>query len=104
MPQQERVAWVAMEFIRLRGVGMYLVRPGTGTVGVHVMNELSEFGWALFGEGREVRGEQVGWLVWTKAEDVDEGEVAAGFSMLIRVLLSGEVYVGIVKPPCFSRS
>ena len=31
--------------------------------------------------------EQVGWLVRTKADDVDEGGVAAGFSVLDSVLL-----------------
>ena len=88
MPQQERVAWVAMELIRPpRGVGAYLVRPGTGRVSARVMNELGVFGWALFGKGREVREEQVGWLMRTKAEDVDEGGVAAGFSVLDSILL-----------------
>jgi glutathione synthase len=88
MSQQERVAWVAMELIRPpRGVGAYLVRSGTGRVSARVMNELGVFGWALFGEGREVRWEQVGWLVRTKAEGVDEGGVAAGFSVLYSVLL-----------------
>jgi hypothetical protein len=73
MPQQERVAWVAMELIRPpRGVGAYLVRSVTGRVSARVMNEFGVFGWALFGEGREVREEQVGWLVRTKAEDVDD--------------------------------
>jgi glutathione synthase len=41
----------------------------------------------LFGEGREVREGQVGWLLRMKAEDVDEGGVAAGFSVLDSVLL-----------------
>ena len=88
MPQEERVAWVAMELIRPpRGVGAYLVRSGTGRVSARVMNEFGVFGWALFGEGREIREEQVGWLVRTKAEDVDEGGVAAGFSVLDSVVL-----------------
>lgn len=88
MAAQERVAWVAMELIRPpRGVGAYLVRSGTERVSARVMSELGVFGWALFGEGREVREEQVGWLVRTKAEDVDEGGVAAGFSVLDSVLL-----------------
>ena len=88
MPKQERVAWVAMELIRPpRAVGAYLVRSGTGRVSARVMNEFGVFGWALFGEGREIREEQVGWLVRTKAEDVDEGGVAAGFSVLDSVVL-----------------
>jgi hypothetical protein len=88
LPQQERVAWVAMELIcPPRGVGAHLVWSGTGRVSACVMNKLGVFGWAFFGEGREVREEQVGWLVRTKAEDVDEGGVAAGFSVLDSVVL-----------------
>jgi glutathione synthase len=89
MPQQEHVAWVAMKLIRPpRGVCAYLVRPGTGRVKARVMNEVGMFfEWALFGEGREVREEQVGWLVRAKAEDVDKGGVTAGFSVLDSVLL-----------------
>ena len=59
---------------------------GWGGVIARVMNELGMLGWALFGEGREVREEQVGWLV-QKAEVVDEDRVAAGFSVLASVLL-----------------
>lgn len=46
------------------------------------MNELGVFGWALYREDREVREEQVGRIVRTKVEDVDEGGVTAGFSVL----------------------
>ncbi len=88
LPQRERAAWVAMELIRPpRGVGAYLVRPRTGRVSARVMSEIGVFGWALFGEGRKLREEQVGWLVRTKGEDVDEGGVAAGFSVLDSILL-----------------
>jgi glutathione synthase len=90
LPPHERVAWIAMELIRPpRGVGAFLVRHGAGRVRAGTMSELGVFGWALFGgEEREVvREEQVGWLVRTKADDVDEGGVAAGFSVLDSVLL-----------------
>ena len=88
LPVQERAAWVAMELIRPpRGVHAYLVRSGARRVSARVMSELGVFGWALFGEGREVREEQAGWLVRTKADDVDEGGVATGFSVLDSVLL-----------------
>jgi len=90
LPLQERVAWIAMELIHPpRGVGAFLVRSGAGRVSASAsaMSELGVFGWALFGEGREVREEQVGWLVRTKADDVDEGSVASGFSVLDSVLL-----------------
>ncbi|KAH9968289.1 glutathione synthase [Russula compacta] len=80
LPRRERAAWIAMELIRPpRGVGAYLVRSGAGRVRAHVMSELGVFG--------EVREEQAGWLVRTKADNVDEGGVAAGFSVLDSVLL-----------------
>ena len=88
LPERERAAWIAMELIRPpRGVGAHLVRSGGGRVSAAVISELGVFGWALFGEGREVKEEQAGWLVRTKAEDVDEGGVAAGFSVLDSVVL-----------------
>jgi glutathione synthase len=88
LPHRDRAAWVAMELIRPpRHTGAHLVRYGVGRVSARVMCELGVFGWALFGEGRELKEEQAGWLVRTKAEDVDEGGVAAGFSVLDSVLL-----------------
>jgi len=88
LPERERAAWIAMELIRPpRRVGAHLVRSGGGRVNVSVVSELGVFGWALFGEGRGVKEEQAGWLVRTKAEDVDEGGVAAGFSVLDSVVL-----------------
>lgn len=88
LPERERAAWIAMELIRPpRGVGAHLVRSGAGRVSASVVSELGVFGWALFGEGREVKEEHAGWLVRTKAEDVDEGGVAAGFGVLDSVVL-----------------
>ncbi|KAH9960106.1 glutathione synthase [Russula dissimulans] len=91
LPRGERGAWIAMELIRPpRGVSGYLVRSGAGRVGARVISELGVFGWALFGEGRKVKEELAGWLVRTKAEGVDEGSVAAGFSVLDSVLMVDE--------------
>ncbi|KAI0280154.1 hypothetical protein BC826DRAFT_512262 [Russula brevipes] len=45
--------------------------------------ESERFGWALFGDGKELREELAGWLVRTKAEDVDEGG-GHTFRLLIR--------------------
>jgi hypothetical protein len=89
LPVEERAAWVAMELIRppRGGVRAHLVRSGAGRVDARVMSELGVFGWALFGEGGEVREDQAGWLVRTKADDVDEGGVATGFSVLDSVVL-----------------
>ncbi|KAA1472243.1 glutathione synthase [Dentipellis sp. KUC8613] len=94
LPARERAAWIAMELIKPpRGVGGYLVRAGGGEAGVmraEVVSELGIFGWALFGgEGRGgvAKKAEVGWLVRTKGEGVNEGGVAAGFSVLDSVLL-----------------
>jgi glutathione synthase len=88
LPEQKRAAWVAMELIRPpRGVRGYLVRSDAGGVCANVVSELGVFGWALFGEGREMKDEQAGWLVRTKADGVNEGGVATGFSVLDSVLL-----------------
>ncbi len=77
-----------MELIRpLPGVSMDLTRFGGGKVSASVVSELGVFGWALFGEGWEVKEVQVGWLVQTKMEDVDKGSVAAGFGKLDSVLV-----------------
>ena len=84
LPVQERAAWVAMELIRPpRGVCAYLVRSGAGRVSARVMSEFGVYKWALFGEGMEVREEQAGCLVRTKADDVDEGGVDAVDSVLL---------------------
>ena len=71
-----------------QGVRAYLVRPA-GRVSACVMGELGVFGWALFGEGREMKEEQAGWLVRTKpeADDVDEGSVATELSVLESIQL-----------------
>ncbi|KAI0036289.1 glutathione synthase [Vararia minispora EC-137] len=89
LPARERRAWIAMELIRPpAGVGGYLVRSGAPRAHAdRVVSELGVFGWALFGRGQGVREQEAGWLVRTKADGVDEGGVAAGFSVLDSVLL-----------------
>ncbi|KAI0050881.1 glutathione synthase [Auriscalpium vulgare] len=95
LPAPERRAWIAMQLIRPpAAVEGYLVRSGdaqTGPVKGRVVSELGIFGWTLFGRetnGQEsVREAEVGFLVRTKGEGVDEGGVAAGFSVLDSVLL-----------------
>ncbi|THH21404.1 hypothetical protein EW146_g161 [Bondarzewia mesenterica] len=104
LPARERAAWIAMRLISPpRGVGGYLVRAGAGeggTVKSEVVSELGVFGWSLFGAGEVSEEKEVGWLVRTKGEGVDEGGVATGFSVLDSVVLvyvnrlSGWVYSG----------
>ena len=101
LPKEEREAWIAMRLIEVpRGVGGWLVRPGSldaytssgsaptdRAVHAEVVSELGIFGWALFGEGKVVGEEEVGWLVRTKGKDSNEGGVATGFSVLDSVVL-----------------
>ncbi|KAF9232322.1 glutathione synthase [Melanogaster broomeanus] len=94
---EERQAWIAMELIvPPAGVGGYLVRAGgangggdAGAVRAETVSELGVFGWALFGKEGIVkeRGEGVGWLMRTKGVESNEGDVAAGFSVLDLVVL-----------------
>lgn len=98
LPPQEREAWIAMRLIEVpQGVGGWLVRAGSldqssvsaqeRAIHAEVVSELGIFGWSLFGEGKVVREEEVGWLVRTKGKDSNEGGVATGFSVLDSVLL-----------------
>ncbi|KAF4617135.1 hypothetical protein D9613_005773 [Agrocybe pediades] len=92
LPPQERQAWIAMELIKSpEDTGNYLVRAGTESqapVKAEVISELGIFGWALFGGStKEVKEEEVGWLVRTKSKDSNEGGVATGFSVLDSLLL-----------------
>lgn len=110
LPPTDRSAWIAMQLIQPpTHISGYLVRStpsgdntDTQPVKARVVSELGVFGYALFRadslgrgvdreNGREakeaVKEDVVGWLVRTKADDVDEGGVAAGFSVLDSVLL-----------------
>ena len=62
--------------------------PVWGGAGARACDERAWCVWVGFvWGGQEVREEQVGWLVRTKADDVDEGGIAAGFSVLDSVVL-----------------
>lgn len=100
LPESEREAWIAMELINVpHGVRNWLVRSGheESIIKSDVISELGTFGWALFGwEGTEegkpggtlrLKEGSGGYLLRTKAEESDEGGVAAGFSVLDSVVL-----------------
>jgi glutathione synthetase len=91
LPPAEREAWVAMELIETpKGVENRLVRAGSGSQG-ETISELGIFGWALFGPGaKDIKHEEVGWLVRTKKTESNEGGIAAGFSVLDSLLLVDE--------------
>ncbi|KZT43371.1 glutathione synthase [Sistotremastrum suecicum HHB10207 ss-3] len=92
LPEEEREAWIAMELIQPpQDVHNWLVRAGGANDGAHLANIVSElgvYGWALFGEGREVQEKEVGWLLRTKGKESDEGGIAVGYSVLDSVVLT----------------
>jgi glutathione synthase len=98
LPESEREAWIAMELINVpHGVQNWLVRSGheESVIKSNVISELGTFGWVLFGwQGKEGSNRTLrltegsdGYLLRTKAEESDEGGVAAGFSVLDSVVL-----------------
>jgi hypothetical protein len=54
----------------------------------HSVSELGIFGCGLYGGGKEVVNDSAGYLMRTKSEDVDEGGVATGFSVLSAIVLT----------------
>jgi hypothetical protein len=54
----------------------------------HSVSELGIFGCGLYGGGKEVVNDSAGYLLRTKSEDVDEGGVATGFSVLSAIVLT----------------
>ncbi|KAF8585023.1 glutathione synthase [Ramaria rubella] len=87
----DREGWIAMELIQPPRVGNWLVRAGGGTSGRargDVVSELGIYGWALFGNGKEVREKEAGWLLRTKGRESDEGGIAVGFSVLDSLVLT----------------
>lgn len=95
LPPIEREAWVAMELIETpKDAENYLVRAGSGSQGAfktETISELGIFGWALFGpSAKNIKHEEVGWLVRTKGRESDEGGIATGFSVLDSLLLVDE--------------
>ena len=89
IPEAEWKRWVLMELIQPPKAARNTVLRSDGAVlSGNVVGELGTFGTILWNvDGKVLRNEQGGWLMRTKAQDSDEGGVAAGFSSLDSILL-----------------
>ncbi|KAI1928281.1 Glutathione synthetase [Ophidiomyces ophidiicola] len=90
MPESDWKGWILMELIQPPTAAKNVALRSDGEVLTgNVIGELGVFGTVLWNNdtGNVLRNEQGGWLMRTKAQDSDEGGVAAGFSSLDSVLL-----------------
>jgi len=91
LPPEKRAAWIAQGLITPpKDMGSLLLRSDEETrvaTKAEVVSELGVFGWNLFHPIRGMKEKEVGWLLRTKSKDVNEGGVAAGFSVLDSILL-----------------
>ncbi|KMP03068.1 glutathione synthetase [Coccidioides immitis RMSCC 2394] len=90
MPEKDWKGWILMELIQPPSAAKNVALRSDGEVLTgNVVGELGIFGTILWNNetGKVMRNEQGGWLMRTKADDSDEGGVAAGFSSLDSILL-----------------
>ncbi|EEP79518.1 conserved hypothetical protein [Uncinocarpus reesii 1704] len=90
MPERDWKGWILMELIQPPNSTRNIALRSDGEVLTgNVVGELGIFGTILWdnANGKVLRNEQGGWLMRTKAQDSDEGGVAAGFSSLDSILL-----------------
>ncbi|BCS20141.1 glutathione synthase [Aspergillus puulaauensis] len=90
IPENEWKRWILMELIHPPAAAKNVALRSDGEVlGGGVIGELGVYGTILWDQngGKILHNEQGGWLMRTKAEGVNEGGVATGFSSLDSVLL-----------------
>ncbi|PYH99889.1 glutathione synthase [Aspergillus ellipticus CBS 707.79] len=90
LPETEWKRWILMELIQPPAEAKNVaLRPDGEVLSGHVIGELGVYGTILWdqAEGKVLQNEQGGWLMRTKAKDVDEGGVATGFSSLDSIIL-----------------
>ncbi|KAL4807785.1 hypothetical protein BDV18DRAFT_136047 [Aspergillus unguis] len=90
IPENEWKRWILMELIRPPAAAKNIALRSDGEVlGGGVIGELGIYGTILWDQngGKIHHNEQGGWLMRTKAEGVNEGGVATGFSSLDSILL-----------------
>ncbi|GES66880.1 glutathione synthetase [Aspergillus terreus] len=90
IPETEWKRWILMELITPPAEAKNVALRSDGEVlGGHVIGELGVYGTILWDQagGKVLHNEQGGWLMRTKARDVNEGGVATGFSSLDSILL-----------------
>ncbi|KAJ2568089.1 Glutathione synthetase [Coemansia sp. RSA 1813] len=85
--EEERKAYILMDLIRAPGFKNVLLREGK-LVSSEVVSELGIYGlWVRGADGRVIVNKHGGHLLRTKASDVYEGGVAAGFAVIDSPLL-----------------
>ncbi|KAI9924459.1 hypothetical protein ASPWEDRAFT_23509 [Aspergillus wentii DTO 134E9] len=90
IPEGDWKRWILMELITPPPNAKNVALRSDGEVlGGHVIGELGIYGTILWDQagGNILHNEQGGWLMRTKAKDVNEGGVASGFSSLDSILL-----------------
>jgi glutathione synthase len=90
IPESEWKRWILMELIRPPAEAKNVALRSDGEVlSGKVIGELGIYGTILWDQatGNVLQNEQGGWLMRTKAKDVNEGGVATGFSSLDSILL-----------------
>ncbi|PWY86945.1 glutathione synthetase [Aspergillus heteromorphus CBS 117.55] len=90
LPEPEWKRWILMELIQPPADAKNVaLRPDGEVLSGHVIGELGIYGTILWDQagGKVLHNEQGGWLMRTKAKDVNEGGVATGFSSLDSVIL-----------------
>ncbi|KAI9374925.1 hypothetical protein BJX61DRAFT_495978 [Aspergillus egyptiacus] len=90
IPENEWKRWILMELITPPATAKNIALRSDGEVlGGGVIGELGVYGTILWdqADGTIHHNEQGGWLMRTKAKDVNEGGVATGFSSLDSVIL-----------------
>ncbi|KAL2825637.1 hypothetical protein BDW59DRAFT_71826 [Aspergillus cavernicola] len=90
IPEKEWKRWILMELITPPATAKNVALRSDGEVlGGGVIGELGVYGTILWDQagGKIHHNEQGGWLMRTKAKDVNEGGVATGFSSLDSVVL-----------------
>ncbi|PYI13077.1 putative glutathione synthetase [Aspergillus violaceofuscus CBS 115571] len=90
IPETEWKRWILMELIHPPAEAKNVALRSDGEVlSGHVIGELGVYGTILWDQanGNIVQNEQGGWLMRTKARDVNEGGVATGFSSLDSIVL-----------------
>ncbi|KAJ2763198.1 Glutathione synthetase, partial [Coemansia sp. BCRC 34490] len=87
LTEEERKAYILMDLIRAPGFNNVLLREGK-LISSEVVSELGIYGlWVRDASGRVVVNKHGGHLLRTKASDVYEGGVAAGFAVIDSPLL-----------------
>lgn len=90
IPESDWKRWILMELIHPPTNAKNVALRSDGEVlGGHVISELGVYGTILWNQkgGNVLHNEEGGYLLRTKAKDVNEGGVASGFSSLDSIVL-----------------